>query len=474
MIKRTLLAAAIFSALPAYAGLTSITAGYDFTDYSGDHGNRNLAYAELVAKVENATLLFNLSQGRRDYETEHFNATRGQGAVWYKWNNWLTTRTGIAFADNTLQAAGIAAGGIAQAFALDKMQMGWIFSAGILGLLPGALVGGMLADRYGRKRILIGSVALFGLFSLATAIAWDFPSLVFARLMTGVGLGAALPNLIALTSEAAGPRFRGTAVSLMYCGVPIGAALAATLGFAGANLAWQTVFWVGGVVPLILVPLLMRWLPESAVFAGEKQSAPPLRALFAPETATATLLLWLCYFFTLLVVYMLINWLPLLLVEQGFQPSQAAGVMFALQMGAASGTLMLGALMDKLRPVTMSLLIYSGMLASLLALGTVSSFNGMLLAGFVAGLFATGGQSVLYALAPLFYSSQIRATGVGTAVAVGRLGAMSGPLLAGKMLALGTGTVGVMAASAPGILVAGLAVFILMSRRSRIQPCADA
>ncbi|HAH2763826.1 3-(3-hydroxy-phenyl)propionate transporter MhpT [Escherichia coli] len=360
-----------------------------------------------------------------------------------------------------LQAAGIAAGGIAQAFALDKMQMGWIFSAGILGLLPGALVGGMLADRYGRKRILIGSVALFGLFSLATAIAWDFPSLVFARLMTGVGLGAALPNLIALTSEAAGPRFRGTAVSLMYCGVPIGAALAATLGFAGANLAWQTVFWVGGVVPLILVPLLMRWLPESAVFAGEKQAAPPLRALFAPETATATLLLWLCYFFTLLVVYMLINWLPLLLVEQGFQPSQAAGVMFALQMGAASGTLMLGALMDKLRPVTMSLLIYSGMLASLLA-------------GFVAGLFATGGQSVLYALAPLFYSSQIRATGVGTAVAVGRLGAMSGPLLAGKMLALGTGTVGVIAASAPGILVAGLAVFILMSRRSRMQPCADA
>lgn len=260
----------------------------------------------------------------------------------------------------------------------------------------------------------------------------------------------------------------------MYCGVPIGAALAATLGFAGANLAWQTVFWVGGVVPLILVPLLMRWLPESTVFAGEKQAAPPLRALFAPETATATLLLWLCYFFTLLVVYMLINWLPLLLVEQGFQPSQAAGVMFALQMGAASGTLMLGALMDKLRPVTMSLLIYSGMLASLLALGTVSSFNSMLLAGFVAGLFATGGQSVLYALAPLFYSSQIRATGVGTAVAVGRLGAMSGPLLAGKMLALGTGTVGVMAASAPGILVAGLAVFILMSRRSRMQPCADA
>ncbi|MDU3719440.1 MAG: MFS transporter [Klebsiella michiganensis] len=132
-----------------------------------------------------------------------------------------------------LQAAGIAAVGMAQAFALDKMQMGWIFSAGILGLLPGALVGGMLADRYGRKRILLGSVLLFGLFSIATALAWNYPTLLLARLLTGVGLGAALPNLIALTSEAAGPRFRGRAVSLMYCGVPIGAALAAALGFFG-------------------------------------------------------------------------------------------------------------------------------------------------------------------------------------------------------------------------------------------------
>ena len=124
----------------------------------------------------------------------------------------LTLTVGLCFLVALMEGLDLQAAGIAHAFALDKMQMGWIFSAGILGLLPGALVGGMLADRYGRKRILIASVALFGLFSLATAISWDFSSLVFARLMTGVGLGAALPNLIALTSEAAGPRFRGTAV----------------------------------------------------------------------------------------------------------------------------------------------------------------------------------------------------------------------------------------------------------------------
>ncbi|WP_156896156.1 MFS transporter, partial [Klebsiella pneumoniae] len=188
-----------------------------------------------------------------------------------------------------LQAAGIAAVGMAQAFALDKMQMGWIFSAGILGLLPGALVGSMLADRHGRKRILLGSVLLFGLFSLVTALAWSFPTLLLARLLTGVGLGAALPNLIALTSEAAGSRFRGRAVSLMYCGVPIGAALAAALGFSGLAAAWQTIFWIGGVVPLLLIPLLMRWLPESQAFQRAEASVP-LRTLFAPGQAAATLL----------------------------------------------------------------------------------------------------------------------------------------------------------------------------------------
>ncbi len=140
--------------------------------------------------------------------------------------------------------------------------------------------------------------------------------------------------------------------------------------------------------------------------------------------------------------------------------------MFSLQIGAACGTLLLGALMDKLTPLRMSLLIYSGILASLLALGSASSLTGMLLAGFVAGLFATGGQSVLYALAPLFIPRPSAPPG-GTAVAVGRLGAMSGPLLAGKMLALGTGTVGVMAASAPGIVLAGVAVFWLMHRQQR-------
>lgn len=371
-----------------------------------------------------------------------------------------------------LQAAGIAAQGMAAAFELDKLHMSWVFSAGIFGLLPGAFAGGWLADRIGRKRVLMASVGLFGVFSLATALAWDINSLLVARCLTGVGLGAALPNLIALTSEVAGPRLRGTAVSLMYCGVPLGAALAALIGIADLAGGWQVVFYVGGVVPLLIVPLLGLYLPESQQFRNVQGEAPigVVRGLFREGAALPTTLIWVSYFFTLMVVYILINWLPSLVIGQGFTGRQASWVMLALQIGAAAGTLFLGWVMDRLPAWALSALIYVGILVSLTALGLASHLPGMLAAGFIAGFFATGGQCVLYALAPHFYRPSIRATGVGSAVAIGRLGAMSGPLVAGKMLALGTGTAGVMLASAPGIVIAAVAMFYLSVRRNAAAP----
>jgi len=371
-----------------------------------------------------------------------------------------------------LQAAGIAAQGMAAAFELDKLHMSWVFSAGIFGLLPGAFAGGWLADRIGRKRVLMASVGLFGVFSLATALAWDINSLLVARCLTGVGLGAALPNLIALTSEVAGPRLRGTAVSLMYCGVPLGAALAALIGIADLAGGWQVVFYVGGVVPLLIVPLLGLSLPESQQFRNVQGEAPigVVQGLFREGAALPTTLIWVSYFFTLMVVYILINWLPSLVIGQGFTGRQASWVMLALQIGAAAGTLFLGWVMDRLPAWALSALIYVGILVSLTALGLASHLPGMLAAGFIAGFFATGGQCVLYALAPHFYRPSIRATGVGSAVAIGRLGAMSGPLVAGKMLALGTGTAGVMLASAPGIVIAAVAMFYLSVRRNAASP----
>ena len=155
-----------------------------------------------------------------------------------------------------LQSAGTAAAGLRQTFALDPKMMGWVFSASIIGLLPGAFFGGWIADRIGRKKILICAVILFGVFSLWTAYVDSFPHLLLARFMTGLGLGAALPNLIALCAEAVDERRRGTAISVMYSGVPLGGALAAVVAMF-SNEHWQTTFIIGGFAPLLAVPLMM-------------------------------------------------------------------------------------------------------------------------------------------------------------------------------------------------------------------------
>lgn len=374
-----------------------------------------------------------------------------------------------------LQSAGIAAPGLAAEFQLSHSMMGAVFSASILGLLPGALVGGWLADRHGRKQILIGAVAVFGVFSLATAVVWDINSLLAARFLTGVGLGAALPNLIALTSEAVNAHHRGTAVSMMYCGVPLGGALAAGINMANFADGWKFIFHVGGVAPLLVIPLLIACLPESTAYQERRKAlhqvpqAVTWQHLFREGTAVPTLLLWLSYFCTLMVVYMLLNWLPSLLMGQGFTKPQANIVQIMFNIGGASGVIILGMLLDRWRPMALVALTYAGILAALTGLGLANGFGAVIAAGFAAGFFAIGGQLVLYALAPSFYPTEIRGTGVGAAVAIGRLGSMSGPLVAGQMLAMGTGATGVMLASAPGVVVAALAVFYLLGRRDQSQ-----
>lgn len=371
-----------------------------------------------------------------------------------------------------LQSAGIAAAGIRQAFELDQKMMGWMFSASIIGLLPGAFFGGWLADRIGRKRVLIGAVILFGIFSLWTAFVASVNGLLLARFMTGLGLGAALPNLIALCAEAVEERRRATAISIMYCGVPLGGAIAAVIGMLGGE-SWQTVFIVGGVAPLLAAPLLMVLLPESRDFREQRQQAAPVRestlhALFGESRAGATLALWVSYFFTLTVMYMLLNWLPSLLLEQGFSKGQAGTIQMLFNIGGALGSLLGGVLLDRRGRTAVVLFVYGGVLASLAGLGLAKGMPAMASAGFAAGLFVIAAQLVLYALAPPTYPTSVRATGVGAAVAVGRLGSVSGPLAAGQILAAGAGATGVLLAASPGLVIAALVV-LGMSRRRAAQ-----
>jgi AAHS family 3-hydroxyphenylpropionic acid transporter len=370
-----------------------------------------------------------------------------------------------------LQATGVAAPHMAKEFALTPAMLGWVFSAGLLGLLPGAFVGGWLADRLGRKAILIVAVLLFGVFSLGTAHAESYTTLLIARLMTGLGLGAALPILIALASEAAPERMRSTAVSLTYCGVPLGGAIASVIGMAGLGEGWRTVFYVGGIAPIAVAFVLMVWLKESQAFRAQPAAKTGgngvLAQLFGPGQMSRTLLLWLACFFTLTVLYMLLNWLPSLLIGQGYSRPQAGAVQILFNLGGAAGSFLTGRMMDRGYAGRAVFIAYAGMLASLAGLGLSTSFGLMLLAGFTAGYCAIGGQLVLYALAPTLYPTQVRATGVGASVAVGRLGSIAGPLAAGQILAAGAGVGGLLLAVSPGLVVAALAAHALLGQRKR-------
>lgn len=335
----------------------------------------------------------------------------------------------------------------------------------MIGLLPGALFGGWLADRLGRKRVLIAAVLLFGIFSLLTAHAGSYPALLLARLGTGLGLGAALPILIALSAEVADPGLRSTAVSLTYCGVPLGGAIAALIGVLGVAGDWRLVFYLGGIAPILVAGLLAMLLRESPVVRRDRACgvASAVAGLFVEGRATATLLIWVSSFFTLAVLYMLLNWLPSLLVSLGYDRVQAGYVQILFNIGGAAGSILAGRLMDRASPLLVVLSTYLGMLVSLAALGLVQRFDLLLLAGAAAGFCAVGGQLVLYALAPRLYPSGIRASGVGATVAVGRLGSMAGPLVAGQVLALGLEGAGVLFAAAPGLLLsAGMALMLML------------
>ena len=369
----------------------------------------------------------------------------------------------IAFIEGIdLQSAGVAAAGVGAHFSLDKPALGLFFSAAILGLLPGGLVGGRLGDRIGRKKVLIISVALFGLFSILTAWVTSYSGLLFARFMTGVGLGAALPNLVALASEAVSEKARGRAISLMYCGMPIGGIAVSLLASTSLAADWKVIFYVGGVLPLLVIPLMMWFLPESRAFLATQQADQQLAKikfsdLFNHYFRTPTLLLY---------------WLPSLLMELGFKKQEATMVQMFFSVGAFFGTIVLGILVDRWKMKNVILLMYSGIVLGLIALNSFETVTAMYFAGALVGCFTIGGQMVLYALGSQVYPTQMRGTGVGTAMTVGRFGAMAGPAVAGQFLAMGSGATGLIATCIPGIIIAAVLILVLlgtMQKRAQVQ-----
>ncbi|MDB6099606.1 MAG: transporter, family, 3-hydroxyphenylpropionic acid transporter [Gammaproteobacteria bacterium] len=373
-----------------------------------------------------------------------------------------------------LQAAGVAAPGIAAEFKPAANQLGTFFSASTVGLFLGALVGGRLADSIGRKVVLVTSVALFGLFSLLTPLAANIEALAGARLLTGLGLGGALPMVLALVAETASANRRSSSVAMVYAGTPFGGAIASLISIVLASSQWRWIFVAGGVAPLLLAPVMIFSLRESAAFQRVKTAADvgtlvamPKRgsfaAIFTERRALPTLLLWVSFFLGLLLLYLLLNWLPTLLVSNGLTRVQAAGAQIGFNIGGALAALLIGYLMQgRLRSLGI-LVTFFTLPILVIALAKAPAEIGVIaVTVFLLGCSVMSAQAFLYAMAPLPYPTTIRGVGIGVAVAMGRIGSIAGPKLGGALKAAGHGPSQLLMDLLP-IALAGSCVALLLA-----------
>jgi AAHS family 3-hydroxyphenylpropionic acid transporter len=363
-----------------------------------------------------------------------------------------------------IQAMGVAAPRMMPALGLDHAQAGWALSASMIGLVIGSLIGGRLADRIGRRPVLTVSVIAFGAFSLATAVAHTYAGLLAARIAVGLGLGGAMPNLIAVAAEVTAYARRTAVTTLVFCGMSVGGVASAVLAGLAPNLGWRGVFAIGGAAPLLIAPAVGLLLPETRPEhpASEPHDARKVTAaLFGEGRAASTLPLWIAYALTLVILYLMLNWLPMLAAAKGLTKADAPLASVAFNLSSLVGAPLLGFLVDRRGvrwPMTAG---YAGLVVVMIALSKASGPAAILTLSGLAGFLVIGVQFCLYGLSPSYYPAAARGTGAGAAVAVGRLGSIAGPLVAGYLLKGGASASQVVWTMAPVALGAGAAVLAL-------------
>ncbi|WP_280155799.1 MFS transporter [Piscinibacter sp. XHJ-5] len=383
-----------------------------------------------------------------------------------------------------------------------RHAFGSALSASLVGLAIGALASGPIADRFGRKPVLLVSVALFGIFSLATVYASSLGTLTVLRFITGLGLGAATPNATTLLAECVPARRRALLLNGMFCGFTLGAAAG---GFAAAAImpafGWRGVFLVGGVVPLLLVVVSAFALPESIRFMiargrpteqvkaalrrltgvdeiaatrfsveeGQRQQAgrSPVVQILSGEFRVGTPMLWLAYFMGVLVLYLITSWMPTLIKDSGVSLRNASMVAALFPLGGTLGAIACGWLMDRRNPhrIIAGAFFIAGllMLALAQALGHPVALSTLT---FASGLFTGAGIVSMPALAALYYPTQARASGVAWMLGIGRLGGILGAAVGGVLLQAGLGTSTILAMLAVPAVIAAAAVVLKDSSRS--------
>ncbi|VVE79732.1 MFS transporter [Pandoraea sputorum] len=389
---------------------------------------------------------------------------------------------------------------------LSMVSLGPLFSAGLLGLMVGAFCSGPMADRIGRRRVLILSVAWFGAASVGAALAPNVAWLIALRFLTGLGLGGAMPNAITLTSEFSPERRRGTLLTLMFCGFSLGSALGGVVtAYLVAGVGWRGLLAIGGLLPLALVPVLWFTLPESVrflairggtqaqiaatlkrvapglVIAGQTYSAAddrlpssPVVQLFHRDYRRGTLLLWLAFFMSLLLLYLLINWLPILAERSGLTLKQASMFAGLLQGGGVLGAIVLGVLIDRFHPYKVVAVAYLLGAASLASLALSESAIWLAVGIFITGFCVSGSQVCANVIASAYYPTSNRATGVAWALGIGRIGAVAGSFGGALLLAAGWSNAGLFTILAIPAMLAALGILLAGTKHRRVTQASDA
>ena len=399
-----------------------------------------------------------------------------------------------------VQALGYVAPEIVRGWKIANAALGPVFGAGNFGVLVGSLAFSMLADRVGRRPVLIGATLFFGAMTILTARAGSVRELLVLRFVAGIGLGCIIPNATALVGEYSPRRLRG-AVMMIIGGVGFtgGAAMG---GFIAAALipafGWRSVLYFGGVVPLAIALAMFLWLPESLQFLvlrrhgraevgrwisridptlgigpsteyvvpEENKSGVPVVHLFREGRGAVTILLWIVNFMNLLNLYFLASWMPTVVRDAGHSASTAVLAGTVLQVGGTIGTVGLAWLIARLGFV--DVLVTSFGLACL-AIGAIGqpglSIGTLFVLVSIAGWCVVGGQPGINALAGTFYPTYLRSTGVGWGLGIGRAGAIVGPVLGGQFMALKWSTRDIFLAAAVPALISTVAVWSLRFTR---------
>jgi AAHS family 4-hydroxybenzoate transporter-like MFS transporter len=372
-----------------------------------------------------------------------------------------------------------------------------------IGIMVGALASGPIGDRFGRKPLLFASISIFGLASLLSAFAGSLGMLSGLRFFTGLGIGGAFSGTAALTGDYTPQRRRATMIMASFTGAPLG-------GFVGglavslllAHFGWPVIFVIGGVFPLVLVPVMALWLPESPRFLARKPNlsprqaallrhldiAParagshrvdiaaenPVKMLFGRGYALQTMLLWVVFFCSLLNLFLFVYWLPEVLHLTGMTPAQSVFASSIIPLGGILAVLYLGPLIDRFGPER-ALALHYALGVVFIALVALAALPYLALLGviFLAGVTIIGSQTGANAACGALYPARMRTTGLGWALGIGRLGGIAAPLLGGFLLARDLPPKQIFLTACFFALVAAAATALLALRGTRAERLQD-